>query len=225
MAGPGWSDDDPADAAKIAANAKAITAKLIADASLRLAPDLDEARRWHDDLYYACSVPSADYVAHFRGDANYPDLVDYEVGVGPILADGYPERMGVPAALVAAELSSFITKMRDAVAKLDAVIPVGQAPQNPAELRAVLTLAALAHGEWVRLHPFANGNGRTARLWANSIALRYGLRPFLSIKPRPGSIDYGRAARESMGRPPTFTGNHGPTVALFASMIAASLGP
>jgi hypothetical protein len=33
-------------------------------------------------------------------------------------------------------------------------------------MRSTLLLAAILHGEWVRIHPFANGNGRTARLWA-----------------------------------------------------------
>jgi fido (protein-threonine AMPylation protein) len=52
-------------------------------------------------------------------------------------------------------------------------------------MHAVIELAAWAHSEWVRIHPFGNGNGRTARLWANLLLMRYGLRPVLKLHPRP----------------------------------------
>ncbi|MEA2690858.1 MAG: hypothetical protein QOJ16_245, partial [Acidobacteriota bacterium] len=83
-------------------------------------------------------------------------------------------------------------------------------------LAAVLTLCAWAHSEWVRIHPFANGNGRTARLWVNSIAMRYGLPPFLRIRPRPGD-GYGRVSAAAM------RGDWRPTVALFRQMYINSL--
>jgi hypothetical protein len=57
----------------------------------------------------------------------------------------------------------------------------------------VLTYCAALHGNWVRIHPFANGNGRTARLWANWAALRYGLPPFVTVNPHPHD-PYGAAA-------------------------------
>ena len=84
------------------------------------------------------------------------------------------------------------------------------------DLTAVLTLCAWVHSEWVRIHPFANGNGRTARLWVNSIAMRYGLPPFLRIRPRPDS-GYGRAASSAM------QGDWRPTVALFRRIYIESL--
>jgi Fic family protein len=49
----------------------------------------------------------------------------------------------------------------------------------------------------VRIHPFANGNGRTARLWANFIAMRYGLEAFVRVRPRPDG-GYANAAAEAM---------------------------
>jgi Fic family protein len=52
----------------------------------------------------------------------------------------------------------------------------------------------------VRIHPFANGNGRTARLWANWTALRYGLPAFVGIKPRPAGDAYALASYASMRR-------------------------
>lgn len=58
----------------------------------------------------------------------------------------------------------------------------------------MLTLCAYAHGEWIRIHPFANGNGRTARLWANWCALRYGVPPFVKLKPRPEGDLYATAS-------------------------------
>jgi hypothetical protein len=65
------------------------------------------------------------------------------------------------------------------------------------QLAAVIDLCAWVHAGWIRIHPFANGNGRTARLWANSLAVRYGLPPFIRSRPRPNSA-YGDAGAKSM---------------------------
>lgn len=45
-------------------------------------------------------------------------------------------------------------------------------------------VAAYIHCEIVRIHPFANGNGRTARACANYVALRYGKRLIPFDRPR-----------------------------------------
>ena len=91
-----------------------------------------------------------------------------------------------------------------------------QARAAMVKLRGVLSLCAVLHGEWARIHPFANGNGRTARLWANWGALRYGLPPFVTVKPRPGE-PYGLAAMASM------SGNHAATIAAFHEMLRIHL--
>jgi Fic family protein len=77
----------------------------------------------------------------------------------------------------------------------------------------LITLCAYTHGEWVRIHPFANGNGRTARLWANWCALRYGVPPFVRLKPRPEGNLYPTASALSM------QGDHQAMVAVFADML------
>ena len=99
------------------------------------------------------------------------------------------------------------------VAVLDAEIPVGRYPDDPDQLLSLLTLLAYAHGEWVRIHPFANGNGRTARLWANWCALRYNLPAFVRLKPRPEGSLYANAAAASMG------GDHQRMIVVFAEML------
>jgi hypothetical protein len=80
-------------------------------------------------------------------------------------------------------------------------MPVGRPPVTPIELRSTLLLAANLHGEWVRIHPFANGNGRIARLWVMGVAARYSLPPFIRLEPRPAGPPYEGAAMASMFRP------------------------
>ena len=68
----------------------------------------------------------------------------------------------------------------------------------------VVRTAAWAHGEWVRIHPFADHNGSTARLMAINIGLLYGVHFKLPGKPRsamptPGLyLDYNQAAGDQM---------------------------
>jgi hypothetical protein len=98
-------------------------------------------------------------------------------------------------------------------AALDPVIAAGTTPATVAELDDALRIAAIAHGEWTRIHPFANGNGRIARHWANWVAARYGLPLFVRLRPRPAASLYAGAAALSM------RGNHTPMVAVFHEML------
>ncbi|MBI3490264.1 MAG: Fic family protein [Acidobacteria bacterium] len=75
-------------------------------------------------------------------------------------------------------------------------------------LAAVIDLAAWAHAEWVRIHPFANGNGRTARVWANWIFVRYGFPPAVRLRPRPES-GYGAACARAMATDGSSLPRHG----------------
>jgi hypothetical protein len=127
------------------------------------------------------------------------------VGVGP--------QRGIESSLVPRQLVSLEEATRKSVAVLDSAIPAGGSPADPAQLRSVLTLCAYTHGEWVRIHPFANGNGRTARLWANWCPLRYGVTPLVGLKPRPEGNLYSTAAALSM------RGDHRAMIAVFADML------
>ena len=83
---------------------------------------------------------------------------------------------------------------------------------NADQLAAIVDLCAWVHAEWVRIHPFANGNGRTARLWANSIAIRYGLPPFIRLRPRPNS-GYAEVSAKAM------QGDWEPTTIVFRQLL------
>jgi hypothetical protein len=151
------------------------------------------------------------------------ELLDYEVGLGARLNDGNLEKMGVWARRVGNEIDGVLAGLHAVFAELDARLPVGKPPDTADQILEVISFAALAHGEILRVHPFANGNGRIARLLVAFICLRYGVPMFLHIKPRPESEDYIRASRGSMGRPPDYVGNHTTTTSVFAHMLAEVL--
>jgi Fic family protein len=170
------------------------------------------AQGWHREMYRSVNVPVSYYVGEIRdSDPRLPELFGHEVAVGP--------NPGVPSGHVPAQLAKFEGFMAEAVARLDAVVSVGEAPTEAGTLHSVLTLCAVSHGEWVRIHPFANGNGRTARLWANWCAVRYGLPPFVRLRPRPEGEAYAKAASDSM------RGDHRATVIVFADLLTVRLGP
>lgn len=145
-------------------------------------------------------LPDRRFAGAFRGE---PGLENVRVQVGT--------RYGVEAATVVDELANFEARLHYILAQLDALLPTGEEPDAD-QFAAVIDLCAWAHSEWVRIHPFANGNGRTARLWANSLGMRYGLPPFIRLRPRPNS-DYALASAKAMD------GDWKPTARVFRRML------
>lgn len=225
MAGPDWSSDAPQDKALTEANAAALLSDLLASAASRTMPTVQTVHEWHTQLFAGCTVPDPAYVGKFRGDPGYPSLTDYEVGVGPVRPDGLPEGVGVWSDQVATQVGTFFVSLHQALAALDARFPPGFRPSAAADLQEVVALAAIVHGEWIRIHPFVNGNGRTARVWAAFVAFRYGLPVFLTVKPRPDGVLYLRAATNSMGRPPDFVGDHAETLAVLTHWLRLATTP
>lgn len=206
-----WDDDPASSLPLIAANARIVANDVATQAIGRLPPTNGLAFDWHRSFYRGVPLPVAYYAGEIRdSDPRFPELIGYDVEVGGHLAVGYAE--------VPTELSRFERGMQTATQTLDSAISPGTSPATPVLLAGVISLAAYAHGEWVRIHPFANGNGRTARCWANFAALRYGLPAFVTLKPRPLSLLYAQAAHASM------TGDHAPTEVLFRSMLATAIG-
>lgn len=202
----GWNEDDPRDTALLVQNLAQVLRQVARQASLRQPPTVLMAQEWHRRVYAGARLPVSYYAGEIRdSDSRFPELYGYEVSIGAL--------PGLASRLVPAALSRFEAAMQEAVAALDPAIVVGTRPAGVAQLRSVLTFCANAHGEWVRIHPFANGNGRTARIWANWCVLRYGLPPFVRLKPRPEGALYATASALSM------RGDHQPMVAVFAGML------
>ncbi|HEY4563269.1 MAG TPA: Fic family protein [Thermoanaerobaculia bacterium] len=201
-----WNEDDPRDEAVLVRNLGQVLRELVQGSPLRQVPSVAMAQEWHRKIYEGIRLPVAYFAGEIRdSDPRFPELDGYEVQVG--------RHLGMPSSQVPSELANYEAALREAVAVLDAEIPVGRYPDGPDQLLSLLTLLAYAHGEWVRIHPFANGNGRTARLWANWCALRYSLPAFVRLKPRPEGSLYANAAAASMD------GDHQRMIAVFAEML------
>ena len=193
---PNWDEDSP----QLRHNLAQVLKGILSAAEKREKPTLETARAWHTVLMRGLNVPNPRAVGAFRGE---PGLENIQARVG--------SNYGVNSVGVAAELKRFEAKLQELVAELDARAPLGR-ELDADHLAAIVDLCAWAHAVWVRIHPFANGNGRIARLWANYLAVRYGLPPFVRLRPRPNA-GYEKAAVQAMHR------NWKPTAIVFRRLL------
>jgi len=203
MTAPGWDEDSP----ELRENLGKMMADLVGAAAGRAVPCLDMAKRWHAMAMAGLDADGdKSVIGAFRGE---PGLESVGVRI-----DGVD---GVMPWNVAAALRQFETTLQQAVSWLDERYP-GHAELDRDGIQAAIDLAAWAHSEWVRIHPLANGNGRTARAWANFVLVRYGVPPVIALRPRPGGR-YEAAARSAMH------GDWKPTAAVFAAIIEQATAP
>jgi Fic/DOC family len=191
-----WDEDSP----QLRQNLTQVLRRIRDSALRRNAPTLDAARQWQADTLAGLQMPKPAYVGRFRGE---PGIKNVHVTIGAA--------QGVPPADVPAQLQRFEQRLQRATAALDERYPA-RAALDTDGLAAVIDLSAWAHAEWVRIHPFANGNGRTARLWANFLLMRYGLPPVVRLRPRPDG-GYGAASARAMA------GDWEATAALFRQWL------
>lgn len=187
----GWDEDGP----RLAANLVKAQQAAARDALARRKLTLTDICSWHRTIMRGLFVEDAarlgvaavDLLGEFRGP---PKLENIEVAIGL--------HQGVPSAQVAATCARWIATLQALLSELDARWPRERLDDLDEDgVRAVAETAAWAHSEWVRIHPFANGNGRIARLLGNAILVRYGLPPVFRLRPRPEGA-YALAAMQSM---------------------------
>jgi len=190
-----WDQNSPT----LRQNLARILEQIAEDSAQRQTPTLGLARNWQRSFMQGLKV-NPRYVGTFRGE---PGLERTGVKIGRF--------WGANPSNVAQELREFEQKLRVAVSQFDKALPTGK-DLNGDEVDAVIDLCAWAHAEWIRIHPFANGNGRTARLWANFLAMRYSIPPFVTLRPRPDDGYEAAGARAMRGR-------WEPTAAAFRRML------
>lgn len=193
VAGPAWDDDVASERAD--ANLAKLAVSIPSESNeLRSPPTPSLARDWHREMLAGVIIRDPEgvpihedaYRGGFRGDPN-PAIADYEV-----TAAGLPTTR---ACDVADEIRQMMAALERRVSYLDDLA----ARADPSTLAAdfveqVLDTAAWLHCEWVRVHPFVNGNGRTARMWVLWLCGRYGLPQLLALRPRP-NMGYNAASQ------------------------------
>lgn len=194
---PDWDKDSP----ELWDNIDRVQSRLEHEAVQRARPTLKLIKSWHVDTMQGLTADKPEYIGNFRGE---PGVEGIGVRIG-----GVP---GVHSTRVAAEVRLFEAELQRRVAAIDKRYSASL-DLDVAGFADVIDLAAWAHSEWVRIHPFVNGNGRTARYLANFVFTRYGIGPVVHVRPRPGG-DYEAAAADSMN------GSHASTVNVFIQMIA-----
>ena len=199
---PDWDESSP----RLADNLIRVLGLAKAHADARKSVSVELMRDWHGEIMAGLGMEDSGWTACYRGE-----------GAATHIGVRIGDQEGVAPDQVGAELRAFETRLVRAVATLD--LAIGKdGPESEDQLRAIIDLCAWAHGEWVRIHPFVNGSGRTARLWVNYLAMRYGLPRFARMRARPEGA-YAAAARSSM------TGNWRAMIPVFAAMIAEAAGP
>lgn len=202
MRRPHWDEDS----AQLDENLEKLRRRLVEDANDRAVPHVGMAKEWHSLMMEGLDAEGRPaLIGRFRGE---PGLEKVAVKIGDVDC--------IPPQEVAAELKQFEAKLQGIVAELDKKYPAGADIDGQDGMLAVIDLAAWAHAEWVRIHPFANGNGRTARAWADILLARYGLPPAIELRPRPGGY-YALACAMAM------RGDWKPTADVFLLLITEEL--
>lgn len=197
---PDWDEDS----FRLNWNLEGVLVATREQAAQRWTPTLFMACRWHVAMMKQLDVPDVSYVGKFRGGVGLRRIGVHVDGV----FGTHPSRVG-------RELRVFEDRLQEVVAALDERY-APTAALDPDGVLAVIHVAAWAHSEWVRIHPFANGNGRIARNWSNFIFMRYGLPPLVRGRPRPEG-DYAPACERAM------FGDWEAMVPVFIEMAAAML--
>jgi len=197
--GPRWSGDP--DTPELTDNLARLYPQVLAHAASGDAPDMELVCAWHEKMHEGIASPSPAYIGRFRG-SNHTDLLDFENQIG-----GVP---GTRSYLVWGEVQKLIGWLAGELERIEQET----APSSVERDMAALELAATVHGEWVRIHPFVNANGRTARLWVLWICARFDIPPLLRIRPRPDK-PYGTVSFSSMA------GDHSQMVTLLKQEYAA----
>lgn len=109
-------------------------------------------------------------VRHHAGKSRAPGNGSERLTFGPHRS---PHRDEVPEALahVLAETAKAIKSLKNN-------------PQDPGYEEAALRISVWTHAEIIRIHPFEDGNGRTARAFLNAILVELDLPPLVFEAPK-----------------------------------------
>ena len=146
----------------------------------------EDTRPIHEEFFLELTPPGFEYYAgHYRGE-DFLCLRAYQVTVGS------DPRVGFAASVVPEEMSHVARRMRSGMGGLDAAhrYPHAQIPADIKLLHTVMFACQILE-LFLRVHPYANGNGHVGRFLVWAILGRYGYWPRQwSVEPRPPDPPY-----------------------------------
>lgn len=164
-----------------------------------------DLRRWHRDLFIGV-VPHKAYAGRYRQPPTpgTDACLAQEVMVG--------RAAGASHLVVPRLMQRFLSRANQELTELD-----GKWGSLDRVARVGMLAGTLAHlvGEFVRIHPFINGNGRTSRLLWRLMCRRLNFNPCIAIAPRPQG-DYEAAMA------PCMRGDYVPLTRLIIKSIVAA---
>lgn len=153
--------------------------------SLRIRLPLDSDFMSLHKLLFDSFVPERCYAGNFRQLSDEPAnrCLAMNVEIGGIVATDFHA------------VTSAITELVCDCEDLFGLIPRLPKTEHAASFAGT---AAYVIGEFIRIHPFVNGNGRISRILWYWLCRRMGVSPMVQIHPRPPVKAYGGCMAECM---------------------------
>jgi hypothetical protein len=183
-----WDKNLAANNNSIAVNYRRLLPDVVDTALDGHRPKVEDVRGWHQRSLRGVRLAEPEVAGGFRGEGPAGSelstcqnaVIDWSTGA--YYATARPED-------VDQRVTDMFTDLNTRLDSLDARLAAGE---TLAHVYAdVIGTCAWVHGEWVRIHPFVDHNGSTARLLTRSIALLYGVILDLPGKPRSDIPDVG----------------------------------
>ena len=181
--------------ARITENFKAVETRVAQDAVDGVRPSSARVRTWHKASLEGVTLAEPEVAGQYRGQGSPTSrLFRYLNQINGVF--------GSPPHNVPGEVTDFFSKLDARLDELDERVAAGASAEDIYD--DVLQACAWLHGRWVRIHPFADHNGSTARLLTVMVGLRYGIPLRLPGKPRSDlptaglALDYNVAAENQM---------------------------
>lgn len=190
-----WDPDLPANQTKIQFNYDSLLIDVVNAGRAGIRPADDIVRDWHRSSLRGVAVSQPQVAGGYRGEGAIGTPLS-------VCINGVRGVLGANPIAVPTLVTRFFTELHRRLDDLDTRREAGEALDRL--YPDVVRTAAWAHGEWVRIHPFADHNGSTARLMTVTIGLLYGVHFKLPGKPRSAMpnqgllLDYNQAARDQM---------------------------